>query len=131
MSDEYSRHYSETSFWQTTKDYAKYIGGTTLENAVMLYYVGIDPNTPAWAKGVITAALGYLIFPLDSIPDVTPFVGYADDAGAIAMAVASVAMCITKDHRSAAKGKMQEWFGSVAELREEACDQAESVHRPQ
>src|SRR4030042_5157737 len=105
MSDEFSQHYSEQSFWEKVKKYAKQIGRATLEKALILYYVGIDQNTPLWAKGVISAALGYLIFPLDAIPDLTPFVGYADDAGAIAAALAAVAMCISKEHRDKVREK--------------------------
>ena len=82
MSDDYAEHYSERSFWGKVKRYAKQIGKATVEKALILYYVGVDSKTPKWAKGVIAASLGYLIFPLDSIPDLTPFVGYADDAGA-------------------------------------------------
>lgn len=115
MNEDFAKHYSEQSFWEKAKAYASSIGRTTLENAATLYYVGIDPNTPVWAKGLITGALGYLIFPLDAIPDMAPLVGYADDAGAIAMALASVAMCITKGHRAAAKKKIEDWFGPVDE----------------
>jgi uncharacterized membrane protein YkvA (DUF1232 family) len=111
MSDDYSKHYSENSFWEKVKGYAKQIGKATLEKAFLLYYVGIDPSTPAWAKGVIIAALGYLIFPVDLIPDLTPFVGYVDDAGALASALAAIAMCITPEHRRLAKAKVAELFG--------------------
>jgi uncharacterized membrane protein YkvA (DUF1232 family) len=115
VNDEYSQHYSEQSFWDKVKRCAKVIGRATLEKAFLLYYVGVDPNTPVWAKGVISAALGYLIFPLDAIPDLTPFVGYADDVGAIAAALAAVAMCISKGHQDKAREKVKEWFGEDGE----------------
>ena len=109
--DDYSKHYSEDSFWDKLKNFAKQAGREVVEKALILYYVGIDSNTPAWAKGVIGAALGYFIFPLDAIPDLAPFVGYADDLGAIAVALAAVASCITKVHIDKAKAKSDEWFG--------------------
>lgn len=111
MKDEYSRHYSERSFWEKVRKFAKQMGRATLEKALVLYYVGIDKKTPTWAKGVITAALGYLIFPLDALPDMTPFVGYADDMGALAAALAAVAVCISSEHTEKAKEKMKDWFG--------------------
>jgi uncharacterized membrane protein YkvA (DUF1232 family) len=54
--------------------------------------------------------LGYLIYPLDAIPDLTPIVGYADDLGARPSALAARPMCITKEHKNKAKEKLKEWF---------------------
>jgi uncharacterized membrane protein YkvA (DUF1232 family) len=106
---DYKEHYSEESFWGKVKKYGRKVGAETLEKVLILYYVGIDPLTPKWAKGVIAGALGYFIFPLDAIPDLTPIVGYADDLGAITAAIATIAMCITKEHRKKAKEKLKEW----------------------
>ena len=110
MEDNYSKHYSDSSFWDKIGKYAKQIGRKTLHSALILYYVGIDNKTPSWAKGVILASLGYLIFPFDAIPDLTPFAGYADDAGAIASALAAIAGSITIEHKNKADQKIGEWF---------------------
>ncbi|MCE9614212.1 MAG: DUF1232 domain-containing protein [Lentisphaerae bacterium] len=111
MTEDFSKHFSKASFWKKVKTYARQIGRGSLHQALILYYVGIDPKTPAWAKGVVAAALGYLIFPLDAIPDLTPFAGYADDAGAIAAALAAIAMRINKRHRDQASAQLKAWFG--------------------
>ena len=42
------------------------------------------PDVSAADKGIIIAALGYLISPLDFIPDPIPVAGYTDDALAMA-----------------------------------------------
>jgi uncharacterized membrane protein YkvA (DUF1232 family) len=76
----------------------------------MLYYSLQDSDTPLWAKGIIVAALGYLIFPADAIPDFLPAVGYADDTGALVAAVGAVAFHIKPEHRKSAKAKIREWF---------------------
>lgn len=111
LDDDFSGHYSESSFWDKLLHFAKQAGREVVHKALILYYVGNDPVTPMWAKGVITAALGYFIFPIDVIPDLTPFVGYADDLGAMAAAMAAIASCITKDHIDKATAKTEEWFG--------------------
>ena len=85
---DYKEQYSEDSFWGKVKKYGKKVGSETLEKVLILYYVGIDPLTPAWAKSVIAGALGYFIFPLDAIPDITPVVGYADDLGVLVAVLA-------------------------------------------
>lgn len=56
-----------------------------------MYYCLQDPNTPLWVKVIIIAALGYFISPIDAVPDVLPFVGYGDDATAIAGAFSAIA----------------------------------------
>jgi len=111
LDDDFSGHYSESSFWDKLLHFAKQAGREVVHKALILYYVGNDPATPMWAKGVITAALGYFIFPLDAIPDITPFIGYADDLGALAAALAAIASCITKEHIDKATAKLNEWFG--------------------
>ena len=63
------------------------------------------------AKTIIVAALGYFIAPMDAIPDVMPGVGFSDDLGALAVALAAVAMHIKPEHRQQAKEKLTTWFG--------------------
>lgn len=86
---DYSEHYSESGFWNKMSQ----IQGLTklIKMASDLYKALTDKDTPAWVKSLCVAALGYLIFPLDVIPDVIPLLGYGDDAGVLAGAVGSVA----------------------------------------
>jgi uncharacterized membrane protein YkvA (DUF1232 family) len=111
MNDNYSNQFSEDSFWNKLRGLAKQAGREVVEKSLTLYYVGTDPTVPAWAKGVIAAALGYFIVPLDAIPDLAPFVGYADDLGAISMALAAIASCVSQEHTDKAKAKTVEWLG--------------------
>jgi uncharacterized membrane protein YkvA (DUF1232 family) len=56
-------------------------------------------------------SLGYFIFPIDAIPDVTPVVGYADDLGTLAAAIATVAVYINDKVKINAANKLRDWFG--------------------
>ncbi len=85
-----------------------------IEKALVLYYCLRDEDTPAWAKTVIIGSLGYFIVPLDLIPDFTPGVGYADDLGALASALAAVAAHVKDEHHEMAAAKVAKWFGSLA-----------------
>lgn len=107
----YSKEYNESNFWDKVKNYATKAGGKVIYNALKLYYALQSTDTPGWAKTVILGALGYFIAPIDLIPDVIPAGGYVDDAGVIAVALLTVATCITPKIKEEAKAKMSDWFG--------------------
>ena len=109
--NEYEEAFSESSFWNKLKGYAKTAGREVVGKALLLYYAAQEEKAPAWAKGTIAAALGYFIVPLDAIADLTPAVGYADDLGVLVLAVAAVAAYINDDVRAKTAGKMRAWFG--------------------
>ena len=50
-----------------------------------------NPATPTKMKALIIGAIGYILLPLDLIPDVMPAVGYTDDLASAAGVVAAVA----------------------------------------
>ena len=108
---EYTRYYNKTGFWNKLFNCAKKAGGQVIEKALWLYYAAEKPETPAWAKATIYAALGYFICPVDAIPDMTPVVGYVDDLGVLTAAVASVSLYIDDDVKARAAKKMGHWFG--------------------
>lgn len=108
--DRYSQAYSDGSFWDKVKGFAKSAGEAVLESALKLYYSASDSDTPAWAKAVIYGALGYFISPIDAIPDITPIVGYADDLGVLAAALATTAAHIKDEHTQKSKDTLKQWF---------------------
>lgn len=109
----YSKNYTETSFWEKVRKFAAKAGGKVIYNALILYYALQSPKTPAWAKTVILGALGYFIAPIDLIPDITPGIGFVDDAGVIAAAIATIAVCITTEMKNQAKKQLKDWFGDT------------------
>lgn len=104
--------YDEKRFWRKIKRYAQKAGKEVIEKALWLYYAAERPDTPKWAKTAIYGALAYFILPIDLIPDILPGVGYTDDLGVIAAAIASVSLYINQEVRDKAKAKAQTWFGT-------------------
>ena len=85
---DYSNHFSEGSFWDKISE-IEYLGGL-VSKARLLFRTWKNPNTPLWVKSLIVGALGYLIFPIDAVPDIIPILGYGDDAGVLTGAVAAI-----------------------------------------
>ncbi len=111
----YSKEYSEDSFWEKLTKFASKAGIKVTYAALLLFYVLQKPTTPVWIKATIIGSLGYFISPIDAIPDLMPMVGYGDDLGVLAMALSTAAMYIDADVKSKAKNKLNVWFKSYNE----------------
>jgi len=101
----------DDGFWSKAKQVARKAGSPVLGSALKLYYAVRDPDTPAWARGVIIGALTYFIAPMDAVPDVVPFAGYTDDWGVLLAALATVGIHVKPEHSAKAKEKLDAWFG--------------------
>ena len=76
------------------------------------------PEVPAKDKALIMGALGYLISPLDFLPDLTPVLGYSDDLVAITFALLKVQGYIDDEVKAEAKALLAKVFdgNAVAKL---------------
>lgn len=103
--------YDDRAFWAKLGRFAAAAGRDLVLTALTLRNCVMDRRTPAWARAVILAALGYFIVPLDTIPDFAPAIGFTDDLAALAAAVAAVAAHLRPEHRAQAKAQLRFWFG--------------------
>jgi uncharacterized membrane protein YkvA (DUF1232 family) len=110
----YEKYFSNDGFWGKLKKGAKDAGVKVVYMGLLLFYALESPRTPLKAKVQIYGALGYLILPLDLVPDFLPVVGYVDDLGALGLALGAVAMSINDDVKRKAKDKLREFFGDEA-----------------
>ena len=119
--DGYAKNYSEDNLWDKVRENVSSIGLTVIYKAFQLYYVAQSDSCPMKVKAGVIGALGYLISPLDLVPDFIPVVGYSDDALAIAFALAAAQMYITDEVKQKAKDRIREIFGDkfVDKLEEE------------
>ena len=109
--EKYEDKYSESGLWDKIRKNIAKIGVKVIYQALLLYYVAQSPNCPSKIKAGIIGALGYLISPIDLIPDIMPGIGYADDAAAIATAVALAQIYITDEIKAQAKEKLADLLG--------------------
>ncbi len=110
MKNQYSKYYSEKSLWEKIKKFSKAAGAKVIYAVLLLYYIMQDKKVSIKTKLSITAALGYFIFPLDAVFDLTPLIGYSDDLGVLLFTISQVSSNITYETEQKAKEKIKEWF---------------------
>lgn len=106
----YQDKFSKDNLLLKLQHYGRDIGLTVLYNVLQLWYVLQKPEVPAKNKAVIMGALGYLITPLDFIPDLTPILGYNDDAAAILFALYMVRQYVDDEVKAQAKARLAKIF---------------------
>lgn len=79
-------------------------------------------------KAIIIGALGYLISPLDAIPDAIPIVGLGDDMAVLAFVLKKVWDQVSDEVKDKARNKLADWFDEdeMNEL-EELFDKEEKI----
>lgn len=107
----HAEHYSDEKFWVKLAKYGKKAGAKVVYYALLLYYSMQSPNVSKADKMLIVGALGYLILPVDLIPDFIPAIGFTDDLGAILLALSKIAISIDDSIKTQAREKTKDWFG--------------------
>ena len=88
-------------FWKKARKVAARL--PFAEDLLAAWYCAFDRDTPLQVKAALLGALAYFVLPFDAVPDVLPFLGFADDAAILATALRMVANHLTPAHRAAAK----------------------------
>lgn len=110
----YKQDYSEHSLKEKLRKYAKIIGVGAVYKVLQLWYVLQKPDVPLKQKALITGAIGYLIAPLDFIPDLTPVLGYSDDFIAVTYALLQVQGYVDTEVKEKSKHFIEDIFGAAA-----------------
>lgn len=110
--ERFGGNYNEPDFWKKLKSLAGKAGRKVAYNALLLYYVLTSRDVPVRFKGIIIGALGYLILPIDLIPDFIPVAGFTDDLAALVAVVKMVSDCVDAEIERKAKEKVEELFGN-------------------
>ena len=105
----YSDKYSATGFVEKISHIAKRAGAKLVYAALILYYTLQSKDVPLKDKAIIIGALGYLISPLDVIPDAIPIAGLGDDVAVLLYVlrkrpISSGTMPTNKKYSSVCKG---------------------------
>lgn len=87
-------------FWPTFRKAARQIPFS--RDVAAAYYCAIDRDTPLRVRGILLAALGYFVLPIDAVPDVLAVIGFTDDIAVLTTAFALINRHIKERHYDAA-----------------------------
>lgn len=110
------KYFSESKLFKKIEKVAKSAGVMVIYPAVVLFYLFKEKSVPIASKSIIAAALAYFIFPADSIPDITPIIGYSDDLGILLVSLSHMMKYVTPELLEKVKTRMANWFGDMEEL---------------
>lgn len=126
-SAKFRKHYSDTSFWDKLKRYSKVAGMKVVYPALLLQYMMKSDSVPLRVKLILSAALGYFILPIDFIPDFAPLIGFADDLGVLLLILRQMAVYVTPEIKSQARGHLNKWFGETDSVELDRLDKEYSA----
>ena len=76
------------------------------EDLLAAYFCAFDHATPFQVKATLFGALAYFVLPFDFVPDLLPFLGFADDAAVLLTTLRVVAGSLRPEHRDAARAAL-------------------------
>ena len=99
----FEQHYDEDGFLKKLRHIASQVGRKVLYPALQLYFLLQAKDVPVKAKTIIIGALGYLILPVDVMPDFIPALGFTDDLTALMLALHTLNKYLTPEINQKAK----------------------------
>ena len=106
----YANKFSKKEFVEKIARIAKGAGAKLVYAALILYYTLQSDKVSATNKAMIIGALGYLISPLDVVPDAIPIAGLADDLGVLVFVLKKVWTDIDPEIQVKARQRLSKWF---------------------
>jgi uncharacterized membrane protein YkvA (DUF1232 family) len=114
----YSNKFSKKEFAEKITRIAKRAGAKLVYAALILYYTLQSDKVSKSDKAFIIGALGYMISPIDVIPDAIPIAGLTDDLAVLLYVLKKVWSGIDPEIIEQAKKKLSRWFDEdeIAEI---------------
>ena len=105
----YSNKFTNGEFLEKISKIAKRAGAKLVYTALVLYYTLQSDKVALKDKAIIVGALGYLVSPLDVIPDAIPIVGLGDDLAVLLYVIGKIGN-VSEEIKEKAKAKLTKWF---------------------
>ena len=99
----YKDKFTQQGFFDKIQRVAKRAGAKLVYVALILYYLIQSDKVSLKDKAIIIGALGYLISPLDAVPDAIPIAGLSDDLGVLLYVLNKVWSSVDDDEMEVAE----------------------------
>lgn len=106
----YKDKFTQNEFVEKISHIAKRAGAKLVYAALILYYTLQSENVSIKDKAIIIGALGYLISPLDVVPDAIPIAGLGDDMAVLIYVLHKVWGNVSDDVKKKAHDRLSKWF---------------------
>ncbi len=106
----YANKFSQADFVEKIARIAKRAGAKLVYAALILYYTLQSDKISTANKAMIIGALGYMISPLDVMPDAIPIAGLTDDLAVLLFVLKKVWTDIDPEIQEKAKSRLSKWF---------------------
>ena len=106
----YKEKFSQKNFIEKIQRVAKRAGVKLVYVALILYYLIESNKVSVKDKAIIIGALGYLISPIDIVPDAIPIAGLGDDMAVMLYVLDKVWGQVDDEIKSKAQRKLSKWF---------------------
>ena len=106
----YASKFSQPDFAEKISRIAKRAGAKLVYAALILFYTLQSDKVSTKNKALIIGALGYMISPLDVVPDAIPIVGLSDDLAVLLYVLKTVWTEIDPSIQERAREKLSKWF---------------------
>lgn len=106
----YAGKFSAGDFTEKISRIAKRAGAKLVYAALILFYTLQSDKVSAKDKAIIIGALGYMISPLDVVPDAVPIVGLTDDMAVLLYVLKKIWVDVEHEIKEKAKEKLAKWF---------------------
>jgi uncharacterized membrane protein YkvA (DUF1232 family) len=106
----YANKFSQSEFVEKIARIAKRAGSKLVYAALILYYTLQSDKVSKADKAIIIGALGYMISPLDVIPDAIPIAGLTDDLAVLIYVLKKVWTGIDPEILAKSKERLSKWF---------------------
>ncbi len=106
----YADKFSAKGFVEKISRIAKRAGSKLVYASLVLFYTLQSKEVSYKDKAMIIGALGYLISPLDVLPDAIPIVGLSDDLTVLLFVINKIWVEVPEDVKNKAKDKLSDWF---------------------
>lgn len=106
----YANKFSASEFVEKISRIAKRAGAKLVYAALILFYTLQSDKVSKTDKAIIIGALGYMISPLDVIPDAIPIAGLTDDLAVLIFVLKKVWLDVEPDVKDKARERLAKWF---------------------